>query len=237
MVAKLVVMARNDQGKEPGRFKTMWQVFKMTRRLDKLALPLMIVAFLAPVALITTATLVFNDSLFIQILWIVTSVFVGFLLAMITMSRRAERAAMKQMEGRPGAVGSILKSGLRGTWRTNEMPVGVNPKSQDAIYRAVGRCGIVLIVEGVKSRTERMLREQQTQLARTVKNVPVHVLHIGPESDLQLGGLTKAMRKLPKQLSKPEVIQVANRLSSMGNLNLPIPKGIDPRRVRPGRPR
>lgn len=230
-------MARNDKSKEPGRLKTMWQVFQMTRRLDSLALPLMIAAFLIPIALVTTATLIFNDSLFIQILWIVTSVFVGLLLAMMIMSRRAERAAMKQMEGRPGAVGSILKSGLRGTWRTSEMPVGINPKTQDAVYRAVGRPGIVLIVEGQKGRLERLIREQRTQLARTVKNVPVHTLYIGGDSELKLGGLTKAMRKLPRQLSKPEVIQVANRLASMGQLNLPIPKGIDPNRVRPGKPR
>ena len=45
------------------------------------------------------------------------------------------------------------------------------------------------------------------------------------------------MRRLKKHLTRAEVMAVAKRLTSLGQANLPIPKGIDPRRVRPGRPR
>ena len=38
------------------------------------------------------------------------------------------------------------------------MPVAVT-KSQDAVYRAVGKPGVVLIGEGPQSRTRRMLEE------------------------------------------------------------------------------
>lgn len=230
-------MAKNDKAKEPGRFKTMWQVFQMTRKLDSLALPLMILAFLAPIAIVTVLTLVFTDSLFLQILWIVSAVVIGLLLALIIMGRRAESAAMKQMEGRPGAVGSVLKNGLRGAWQTSEMPVAVNPKTQEAVYRAIGRPGIILIAEGAESRTKKMVVDEQRKVGRIVPNVPVRVLQVGPDSEVTLSKLTKTMRKLPRKISKPEVIQVTNRLASMGNLNLPIPKGVDPRKVRAGRPR
>lgn len=230
-------MAKKDESKQPGRIKTMWQVFQMTRKLDSLALPLMILAFVVPVAIVTVLTLLFTESLFLQILWIVTAVVTGLLLALIIMGRRAESAAMKQMEGRPGAVGSVLKNGLRGTWQTSEMPVAVNPRTQEAVYRAIGRPGIVLIAEGAEGRTKKMVIDEQRKIGRIVPNVPVTVLQISAESEVTLSKLTKTMRKLPRKISKPEVIQVTNRLASMGNLNLPIPKGIDPRKVRTGRPR
>ena len=235
--SKLVGMAKKDESKQPGRIKTMWQVFQMTRKLDSLALPLMILAFAVPVAIVTVLTLLFTESVFLQILWIVTSVVTGVLLALIVMGRRAEAAAMKQMEGRPGAVGSVLKNGLRGAWQTSEMPVAVNPKTQEAVYRAIGRPGIVLIAEGAEGRTKKMVLDEQRKVGRVVPNVPVTVLQVSGESEVTLSKLTKTMRKLPRKISKPEVVQVTNRLASMGNLNLPIPKGIDPRKVRSGRPR
>lgn len=230
-------MAKNDKAKEPGRLKTMWQVFQMTRKLDSLALPLMILAFIVPVALTTVLSLLFTESLLLKILWIVTGVVTGVLLALIVMGRRAESSAMKQMEGRPGAVGSVLKNGLRGAWQSSEMPVAVNPKSQEAVYRAVGKPGIVLIAEGTESRTQKMIVDEKRKISRIVPNVTVHVLRVGEESEVKLAKLTKTMRRLPRTISKPEVIQVTNRLASMGNINLPIPKGVDPRKVRAGRPR
>ena len=149
----------------------------------------------------------------------------------------AVQIAFGQIEGRPGAVGAVLKNGLRGNWTTSEMPTGVNPKTQDAVYRAVGKPGVVLIAEGPKERVARILGEEQRKVKRIVPNVPIHVLEIGPDSRLELRKLTKSMRRLKKTLSRAEVMAVANRLTSLGQASLPIPKGIDPRRVRPGRPR
>ena len=74
------------------------------------------------------------------------------LLALIILGRRAETAAYSQIEGQPGAVGAVLRSSLRSSWRGSEMPVAVNGKTQDAVYRAVGRGGVVLISEGPQSR-------------------------------------------------------------------------------------
>jgi len=229
-------MAR-DTEKEPGRLKTMWSIFKMTREHDKLALPLMLLAFFGPIIVVTVLAIVFRQDVLFMVLWIISGVLIGLMLMMITLTWRAEKIAFAQIEGRPGAVGSVLKSGLRGNWTTSEMPVGVNPKTQDAVYRAVGKPGVVLIAEGPQQRVARILGEEQRKVKRIVPNVPIHVIEIGPDSPLELRKLTKTMRRLKKTLARAEVMAVANRLTSLGQSSLPIPKGIDPRRVRPGRPR
>jgi hypothetical protein len=229
-------MAR-DSEKEPGRLKTMWSIFKMTREHDKLALPLMLLAFFGPIIIATVLAIVFRQDVLFLILWIVSGVLIGLMLMMMTLTWRAEKIAFAQIEGRPGAVGSVLKSGLRGNWTTSEMPVAVNPKTQDAVYRAVGKPGVVLIAEGPRQRVARILGEEQRKVKRIVPNVPIHVIEIGPDSPLELRKLVKTMRRLKNTLARAEVMAVANRLTSLGQSSLPIPKGIDPRRVRPGRPR
>jgi hypothetical protein len=229
-------MAR-DTEKEPGRLKTMWSIFKMTREHDKLALPLMLLAFFGPIIVVTVLAIVFRQDVLFLILWIVSGVLIGLMLMMMTLTWRAEKIAFAQIEGRPGAVGSVLKSGLRGNWTTSEMPVAVNPKTQDAVYRAVGKPGVVLIAEGPQQRVARILGEEQRKVKRIVPNVPIHVIEIGPDSPLELRKLTKTMRRLKRTLARAEVMAVSNRLTSLGQSSLPIPKGIDPRRVRPGRPR
>lgn len=229
-------MARETE-KEPGRLKTMWSIFQMTRRNDKAALPLMLLALLGPIVLSIVLPIVLGSDVLFIVLWIISGLLVGLMLAMMVLTQRAEKIAFAQIEGRPGAVGAVLKNGLRGSWTTSEMPVAVNPKTQDAIYRAVGRPGIVLISEGPRERVARLLGEEQRKVKRIVPNVPVHVVEIGPDSELELRRLTRSMRKLKRTLTRAEVMAVANRLTSLGQVNLPIPKGIDPRRVRPGRPR
>lgn len=229
-------MAR-DSEKEPGRLKTMWSIFTMTRKNDKAALPLMALAFFGPIIVITVLAIVFRQDTLFLVLWIISGVLIGLMLMMMTLTWRAEKIAFGQIEGRAGAVGAVLKNGLRGNWTTSEMPTGVNPKTQDAVYRAVGKPGVVLIAEGPRERVARILGEEQRKVKRIVPNVPIHVLEIGPDSSLELRKLTKSMRRLKKTLTRAEVMAVANRLTSLGQANLPIPKGIDPRRVRPGRPR
>lgn len=229
-------MAR-DSEKEPGRLKTMWSIFQMTRRNDRAALPLMLLSLLGPIALVTVLAIVLRQDPLFFVLWIISGVLIGLMLMMMVLTWRAEKIAFAQIEGRPGAVGAVLKNGLRGNWTTSEMPVAVNPRTQDAIYRAVGKPGVVLIAEGPRERVARLLADEQRKVKRIVPNVPIHVVEIGPDSATPLRRLTRTMRRLKRTLSRAEVMAVANRLTSLGQANLPIPKGIDPRRVRPGRPR
>lgn len=229
-------MAR-DRAKEPGRLKTMWSIFQMTIRNDRVALPLMLLALLGPIALVIALGIALDQEPLFFVLWIVSGVLVGVMLLVTVLTSRAERIAFSQIEGRPGAVGAVLKNGLRGNWTTSEMPVAVNPRTQDAIYRAIGKPGVVLIAEGPRERVSRLLADEQRKVKRIVPNVAIHTIEVGPDSPLPLRRLTRRMRRLGRTLSRAEVMAVANRLTSLGQASLPIPKGIDPRKARPGRPR
>jgi Domain of unknown function (DUF4191) len=222
--------------KEPGRMKQMWQVFQMTRRYDPTAQWLMLLGFLAPILIgLAVAIWLGDGNGFTIALWIVAGVLAGLLIALVILGRRAERAAYSQIEGQPGAVGAVLRSGLRGGWVGNEMPVAVNGKTQDAVYRAVGRGGVVLISEGPVTRTKRMLDDEQRKVTRILPNVPVTLISVGhDEGSIELYRLPATLRKTKRSLTKPEVLAVSNRLNSL-QTSLPIPKGIDPMKARPQR--
>ncbi len=211
----------------------------MTRRLDKRAVPLLIVAFLLPVIAGTAVGILTNNGNgFVIAIWVVSGVLLGVLLAMIILGRRAERAAYGQIAGQPGAVGAVLKSSLRRGWVGNEMPVAVNPRSQDAVYRVVGRPGVVLIGEGPVTRTNRMIDEERRKVSRVLPNVPINVLHVGPDDEsVELFRLNRSLGKFKRTLTKNEVFAVSNRLSSLTSSKLPIPKGVDPMKARPQRAR
>jgi uncharacterized membrane protein YeaQ/YmgE (transglycosylase-associated protein family) len=225
--------------KEPGRLKQMWQVFNMTRRYDKNAVLFMALGFALPVLVGVAAALIFSrENVFGLVMWILAGVLGGLLAALIILGRRAERAAYKQIEGQPGAVGAVLRSSLKRSWRGSEMPVAVNGKTQDAVYRAVGRGGVVLISEGPRSRTTRMLEEERRKVLRILPNVPVTFLSVGPDPDaVPLHRVAAKMARIKPNLTKPEVVAVSNRLTSLSSSPLPIPKGIDPMRMRPQRGR
>jgi hypothetical protein len=232
-------MARKDKStKEPGRLKQMWQVFQMTRRYDDRALLYIVGGIVLPIlAGIAMAVFLSGGNVFTMVLWIVAGVLAGVLLGLIILGRRAERAAYSQIEGQPGAVGAVLRSSLKRSWRGSEMPIAVNGKTQDAVYRATGRGGVVLISEGPKTRTQRMVDEERRKINRVLPNVPVTVISVGPDADsVALHKVPRTLAKIKPTLTKAEVIAISNRLASLENA-MPIPKGIDPMKVRAQRAR
>lgn len=225
--------------KEPGRLKQMYQVFKMTIRYDKLAIWWLLAGFLFPILIgVALAFVLSRDAILGFVLYIVSGVLGGVLIFLIILGRRAERAAYSQIAGQPGAVGAVLKSSLRRGWTASEMPVAVSPKTQDAVYRAVGRGGVALIGEGPRSRTQPMLESERRNVARILPNVPVTFLYVGPDAEsTPLYKLPTKLRSIKSTLRKPEIVAVSNRLNSLGRNGLPIPKGMDPMRARAPRPR
>lgn len=223
--------------KEPGRLKQVWQVLRMTVKYDKASAWLLIGAFLLPLLLSIGAVFLINAAS--PLTWIVVVLLgfmLGLLLAMFTLNWRAEKVAFGQLEGQPGAAGAVLSSTLRGQWQTSQTPVAFNAKTQDAVFRAVGKPGIVLVSEGNANIGKRLVGDEQRRVQRIVPNVPIHHVHVGNgEGETSLLKLRGALRKLPKKLTKPEILAVSNRLRAMPNSPLPIPKGIDPARMRPSR--
>ena len=225
--------------KEPGRLKQMYQVFRMTTRYDKTAIWWLIAGFLVPVILgVVLALLLSRDQILGFVLYIIAGVLGGVLIFLIILGRRAERAAYSQIEGQAGAVGAVLKSSLRRGWTASEMPVAVSPRTQDAVYRAVGRGGVALIGEGPRSRTQPMLESERKNISRILPNVPVTFVYVGPDSEsTPLYKLPSRLRTIKPALRKPEILAVSNRLNSLGRNGLPIPKGMDPSKTRAPRPR
>ena len=222
--------------KKPGRMKQMWQVFQMTRRYDSNIVLFMILAFMVPVAIsLLLALLLTPGSVWTLVLWVISGVLAGVLTMLIILGRRAEKAAYSQIEGQPGAVGAVLRSSLRRGWIASEMPVAVNGKTQDAIYRAVGRPGVVLISEGPRTRTARMLDEERRMVSRLGNNIAVTVVSVGSDEDaVPLHKLARRLGKIKPSLTKAEVLAVSKRLDSMAK-KAPIPKGVDPAKARPQR--
>jgi hypothetical protein len=222
--------------KEPGKIKQLWRVYKLTAKADKNFVIAGVLAFIAPLAIGTVAILLFfQDSPLTTFLWSVTTVLTSFLLALTVLSRRAERAAFMRIAGQPGAVAAVIGSTLKRGYSTSEMPVAVDPKSKDAVYRTVGKAGVVLIAEGNSSRLRQLIEDEKRKVSRAIPGVTIPVIWVNQDpASTQLHSLTKTIYKLKKTLTRAEISIVNKRLGGLG-LNIPIPKGIDPNRIRPGR--
>jgi len=226
--------------KEPGRLKQMYQVFTMTRRADPKSVVWFALAFGVPVVIgLLLAFLIPDQSVFAVILWILAGVLLGVLLFLIVLGRLAERAAYSQIKGQPGAVGAVLKNSMRRTWRASEMPVAVHARSQAAIYRAVGTPGVVLITEGQVGNLTRLVEDERRKVKRIVPNVAVNVVSVGDGDDqVTLHKLPRRLNRMKRSLNRNEVLAVSNRLDSLTHSPASaIPKGMDPSRMRAGRPR
>jgi uncharacterized membrane protein YeaQ/YmgE (transglycosylase-associated protein family) len=234
-------MAKKDPTeKEPGRFKQLWQIFKLTKKTDKALVPVLLATLILPLVAGVTASVLFaGGSLLTLVLYIITSVLLSLLLTLIVLGQRAEKTAYQQISGQPGAVGAVLRSALRRAWQASEFPVAVNPKSQDAVYRAVGKPGVVLIAEGPQSRTKKMLEDERRAVLRAVPEIPVHFVYVGPDpGSTPLPKLNNKLKSLKKSLRKAEVLAVSHRLNSLQRGGtLPIPKGVDPTKIRAPKPR
>lgn len=125
---------------------------------------------------------------------------------------------------------------LRRGWILKEEPVAVNPRSKDLVFMGIGRAGVVLVTEGPTARVRSLVDAERRRMGRVLPNVPIHVIHSGnDEGQTKLAEVGKAMKKLPKSITKLEISAVDKRLSTLGSAKLPIPKGIDPNRARPNR--
>lgn len=216
--------------KKPGTMKRVAEVFNMTRRNDPNVIWIMVLAFLAVVAVgLLIGFLIRN-----VITMIIIAIPLAFLAALFILSRRAERAAFAQIEGKPGAAGAAL-SVLRRGWILKDEPVAVNPRSQDAVFRAIGRPGVVLVAEGPVNRVKQLVDAERRKMSRIVPGVPVHVVHAGRgEGQVPLQKVSKTLQKMKKNLTRQEVAAVDKRLNALGT-RMPIPKGVDPFKARPDR--
>ena len=153
---------------------------------------------------------------------------------MVLLAYLIRPAMYRQLDGRVGSVYAVISQIRRG-WIVEEEPVAAN-KSQDVVWRIVGRPGIVLISEGPSSRVHHLLVAEKRRIARSISNVPIIFIEVGrDEGQVPLPKLNRKINSLKKVLTKQEVPAVGNRLTAIGNRGIPIPKGVDPNNMRANR--
>ncbi len=208
-----------------GRIKQIRQSYTMTKTTDpRIGLVLAGVFLLAGLAAFAVMLLVFK-TLYFSILF---GVMVGLLATLIVFGRRAQRSALSQIEGKPGAAAAALGM-LRRGWKVE--PAIAITKQQDVVTRVVGPPGIVLIGEGNVNRLRPLLTSERRKHERVASETPIHELVVGnDEGQVPLAKLTKRVTKLGRALKPAQMTDVLARIKALdaNRSNIPMPKGPMP---------
>ncbi|MEI2732385.1 MAG: DUF4191 family protein [Dermatophilaceae bacterium] len=222
--------------KKPGRIAQMRDVFRQSKAVDPKIGWWMLLAFVVVLAVVVGVGWLLEYPVYAAFLGLP----LALLAATIVMSRRAERAAYRQIEGKPGAAGAALTA-LRGGWFTSQEPVAVEAarggdmSESGLVFRAVGRPGVVLVAEGPEARARRVLAAERKKVARVAPDVPIIALRVGTGDGADVVPVRKLASKIQRlrpALTKAEVAAVNKRLRALGGMRPPLPQGIDPNRVR-----
>lgn len=212
-------------------YHQVWQAYQMTREQDPAVTWILLAVFFGIVALGLVIGLLTGHWVYLLLL----SLPFALLGAMFTLTRRAERAAYGRIEGQPGAAISALGTIRRG-WTFTQEPVAMAPRTQDMVFRGVGRAGIVLVGEGPSHRIDKLLESERKRTARVLPNVPITLIEVGrEEGQVPLPQLARKVQRLKPTLTKVETGEVVKRLTALGAMKVPVPKGVDPMRARPDR--
>lgn len=206
------------------------QLYSTTRQFDPAVVWWMLGAFLAVLLVSFVLGFVFGHPWYGLIMGVPLAV----LAAMTILGRRAQRVMYTQAKGQTGAALYALKMVRRG-WTVEEEPIAADPKTKDLVFRAVGKGGVVLVGEGT-GRLSSLLEAERKKHARVLSGVPIHVYEIGTdEGQVPLDEVAKNVSKIKKTLTNDELGQVLKRLKAINPGRLPIPKGVDPTKVRVNR--
>jgi hypothetical protein len=213
-------------GSKPGRIKQIAQSYQMTKSRDpRIGLVLLGTFVLAALAGFALMLLVFHGTLVVPVIF---GVLVGTLVTMIVFGRRAQRAALAQIEGQPGAAAAALGM-LRRGWKTD--PAVGFTKQQDVVHRLVGPPGIVLIGEGNPNRLKPLMASERRKHERVVSETAITELIVGDgPGEVPLRKLVRHVSKLPKDLKPAAMTDVLARLKALdaNRSNVPLPKGPIP---------
>ncbi|MGV1008958.1 MAG: DUF4191 domain-containing protein [Dermatophilaceae bacterium] len=233
-------MAKDSTGKAAAPKKRWYaqlvDVYRQSQQVDPKIGWWMLLAFAGVLAVAVGVGALLGAPVYAAIL----GVPMGLLAAVIVMSRRAERAAYRQIEGQPGATGAALTA-LRGGWFTDPQPVAVEAArggdmaESGLVFRAVGRPGVVLVGEGPTGRAKKALAAERKKVERVLPGVPVTVYRVGTgEGDdlVAIRKLAKRVQRMKPVLTKDEVAAVNNRLRALGGVRPPLPQGLDPTKAR-----
>ena len=230
-------VSKPPRKKRFAQFQQLKAVYSQSRAVDPAITWWMIGAFVLVELVMVLVGLLIGHPLYLGIVGLPLAV----LAAGLVMARRAERAAYRQLEGQTGGGGAALGA-LRRGWYYEQQPVAVEATrpgdmtSAAMVFRAVGRPGVVLVVEGPPARAQRLAEGERKRVARVLPNVPVTLLRVGTgEDEVPVRKLAGKIQRMRPALTKEEAAAVNKRLKALGAARPPVPKGIDPMRARPDR--
>lgn len=234
-----------DQLEPPsGRVKQIFFAYKVTKKLDpKLTLAVagwgaLVAVLMFALAFVTVDKANFSKApVFSLVVTVLFTLIAGLAAAVMTLSRRVQRAAYKRIEGELGAGASVLEQSLkRGKWT---MTTGVQfNRQQDLVHRMIGRGGILLVGEGDPNRLNQLIAAERKSISRYLgPDVEVDVIVVGDDTDagqIPLGKLNQHVTRIGlrgKKLTSQQAVDYARRLKAVaGNpMERMMPKGPLPR--------
>ncbi|WP_189244615.1 DUF4191 domain-containing protein [Streptosporangium pseudovulgare] len=224
-------MAKKPEDQErPGRVKQLRMIAQIIKQANPKGMPIVYASALGTLVLFVVLGLVTGWFWYLLLIGVMAALIVG----LVVFGQLAQRAQYSMLQGQPGAAAAILQS-MRGNWEVTPA-VAVN-RDQDIVHRVVGYPGIVLVSEGPGSRVQRMLVAEKKRVQRVALDVPVYDIQSGDgEGQIPIAKLQRHLMKLPRNLKKPAVYEVNNRLKALPQ-TLPMPKGPLPRGGRMPRPK
>ncbi|MFL6136477.1 MAG: DUF4191 domain-containing protein [Frankiaceae bacterium] len=208
------------------RVRQMREVYSITKARDPM-LPLVLLGtFVGTWAVLAVIGLVVG--------WLIPFVVLGLLIAVtVTMGvfyRRATKAALREVEGQPGAAAGVLSS-MRGDWQVT--PAVAFNANQDLVHRVVGRPGVILVGEGNPARVRSLIGQERRRVNRVAAEVPVTEIVVGDgDGQVPLRKLQTHVMRLPRTLKPAQMSEIKKRMRAIGGPQLPIPKGPMPRTPR-----
>jgi hypothetical protein len=214
-----------DGAERAGRIKQIRMIAKVLRQANPKALPIVFGAAIGTLVLFIVVGLVIGQLWFTTPLGVLAAVAVG----MIVFGQVAQRTQYKMLAGQPGAAASVLES-MRGNW-TVTPAVGGN-RNLDLVHRVVGRPGVILVSEGPSARVGQLLGAEKKRISRAAQQVPIYDLQVGDEEgQLPIGKLQRHLMKLPRNLTKGQVLELNDRLRALPQ-TMQMPKGPIPKGAR-----
>lgn len=220
-------MASRFRDRVGDRIRQIRLAFTQTRAVDPRLIP-----YMAGVALVSlVASIALFTWLGSPIVGLIVGLFTAGATAMIVLGTRAQKAAIAQIEGQPGAALAVLQQ-LRGAWKVT--PAVAFSGKQDLVHRVVGRPGVILVGEGRRARVKALLKQEARKTARIAGDIPVHEVSVGTaDEQIELSKLRVHVMKLPRAMKAKEIGPLDRRLHALGGTDMPIPKGPLPHVRRP----
>lgn len=221
--------------KAPGIFAQFGEQVRFLKGVDPKALPTAILLGIGSFVALTALGLFISNFQFLGIaIWTILALIAGYLTALLTLTRRANRAIFTKYANEPGRISLTVGTLTRRIYKGTNQPVAVNARTRDMVFRVVGPAGVVLMGEGAKTSTQQLLEDEKRKIQRVASGVTVHTFYSSEDGyGVPIATLHKQVNKLKRTLTKAEIRAVQNRLSAIDSRGgLPIPKGVDPMKMR-----